>query len=196
MRKKEMNEEEKKDYLDSVKHIDIKIKKPSQLFNSFDPSPFIEKDLDDDAIEFIMSYIREFGLGVDSNIRIHFPHHMKNKFSEKDVKKAIHRFFSYKKDIAQKNVHVQIIEGQKSLGVGILFLISCLFIREFFFSHNMTVAGIIIREGLMIGGWVGMWNPISNILYDWWPMYREKKVYEKISEMKIEFIYGKKPKKR
>lgn len=173
-----------------VKHIEIKIKKPGQLFNSFDPSPFIEKDLDDDAVEFIISYVNEFGLSSDSVIRIHFPPHMKGRVHENDVRKAIQNFFNYKTNISQKNVRMKINEGQKSLCVGTLFLVGCLLVRELFFRDNMTVIGVIIREGLMIGGWVGMWNPISNILYDWWPMYREKKIYSKIASMPIEFVYS------
>jgi hypothetical protein len=35
--------------------IKLKLRDMSQLFNSMDPSPFLEKDLDDDAEEFIMS---------------------------------------------------------------------------------------------------------------------------------------------
>ena len=34
--------------------------KIEQLFNSMDPSPFYEKDLDDDAEEFIVSWAQEF----------------------------------------------------------------------------------------------------------------------------------------
>jgi hypothetical protein len=35
--------------------ISLQLRDTNQLFNSMDPSPFIEKDLDDDAKEFIVS---------------------------------------------------------------------------------------------------------------------------------------------
>jgi hypothetical protein len=38
----------------------LKLREMSQLFNSMDPSPFIEKDLDDHAEEFIGSWAQEF----------------------------------------------------------------------------------------------------------------------------------------
>jgi len=40
--------------------ISLKLRDLNQLFNSMDPSPFIEKDLDDDAEEFIVSWAQEF----------------------------------------------------------------------------------------------------------------------------------------
>ena len=44
--------------------ISLKLRDMSQLFNSMDPSPFIEKDLDDDAEEFIVSWGRNFHLMI------------------------------------------------------------------------------------------------------------------------------------
>ena len=40
--------------------ISLKLRDVNQLFNSMDPSPFIEKDLDDDAEEFIVTWAQEF----------------------------------------------------------------------------------------------------------------------------------------
>ena len=39
-----------------VHTISLKLRDVHQLFNSMDPSPFIEKDLDDDAEEFIVGW--------------------------------------------------------------------------------------------------------------------------------------------
>lgn len=47
--------------------IRLRLRDMSQLFNSMDPSPFIEKDLDDDAEEFIVSWAQEFPLMRLSN---------------------------------------------------------------------------------------------------------------------------------
>src|SRR5688572_20900468 len=39
--------------------ISLKLRELNQLFNSMDPSPFLDRDLDDDAEEFIVSSVRE-----------------------------------------------------------------------------------------------------------------------------------------
>jgi hypothetical protein len=51
--------------------ISLKLRDTSQLFNSMDPSPFIEKDLDDDAEEFIVSWAQEFSPNAAIKLRIH-----------------------------------------------------------------------------------------------------------------------------
>jgi len=53
--------------------IEIKLNSVMQLFNSLDPSPFHEKDLDDDAEEYIVSTAREFALSTPLHLAIHLP---------------------------------------------------------------------------------------------------------------------------
>jgi hypothetical protein len=51
--------------------IKLKLRDMNQLFNSMDPSPFIEKDLDDDAEEFIVSWAREFPPDTPVMLSVH-----------------------------------------------------------------------------------------------------------------------------
>src|SRR3954470_15692406 len=44
----------------AVHRIEIRVRDVDQLFNTMDPSPFHEKDLDADAEEFILSWAQEF----------------------------------------------------------------------------------------------------------------------------------------
>src|SRR5258707_10948990 len=44
----------------TTRRIEIYLENLEQFFNSMDPSPFHEKDLDDDAEEFIVSWAEEF----------------------------------------------------------------------------------------------------------------------------------------
>jgi hypothetical protein len=175
--------------VDRVQHIDIKIKKIAQLFNSFDPSPFLEKDLDDDAFEYIVSSVSEHPLKTKQKIVLHIPTNQRSKMSEVEIRRAIHNFFEYKKILAERGIKLKLKEGQFSFLIGIVFLVTCTLFSEYVSQHTQSIGMKIIAEGLLIGGWVAMWKPISDILYEWWPIWKEKKVYQKISEMDIEFKY-------
>jgi hypothetical protein len=172
-----------------VELIEIKIRKINQLFNSFDPSPFLEKDLDDDAFEYIVSSVGEHSLKTKQKIIIYMPRNQQRKVSEHEIRRAIHHFFEYKSLLADRSIKLKLQEGQLSFVIGIIFLASCLLIRELIISRQDNLAISILAEGLIIGGWVAMWKPISNILYDWWPVRKERQVYDKISKMDIEFKY-------
>ncbi|GIU69318.1 MAG: hypothetical protein KatS3mg002_0554 [Candidatus Woesearchaeota archaeon] len=177
------------EYVDKnkIQLIEIKIKKINQLFNSFDPSPFLEKDLDDDAFEYIVSSVEEHPLKVKQKIVIHLPKKELNKINEDEIKRAIHHHFKYRKKISERSIRKKIEEGQLSFIIGIIFLASCLILGKIISNNYNTILSNIIVEGLTISGWVAMWKPISNILYDWWPLNKDKKIYDKIANMDIEF---------
>jgi hypothetical protein len=49
--------------------------------------------------------------------------------------------------------------------------------------------GALIRETLVIGGWVAMWRPLEIFLYDWWPIRAERKLYERLSLMPVRVTF-------
>ncbi len=67
----------------------------SQLFNSMDPSPFIEKDLDDNAEEFIMSWAQEFPPGAPVKLRIYLEQWPAEDPNEL-IRQAVHNYFAHR----------------------------------------------------------------------------------------------------
>ena len=47
----------------------------------------------------------------------------------------------------------------------------------------------IVRESLLIGGWVAMWRPLEVFLYDWWPIRAEARLGDRLSEMPVRIVY-------
>lgn len=62
-------------------------------------------------------------------------------------------------------------EMRQSLKVGGLFLATCLLLATL--VDQMTglpsLLQELVRESLVIAGWVGIWHPLDLILYAWWP---------------------------
>ena len=55
----------------TVARIELRLRELSQLFNSLDPSPFIDRDLDTDAEEFILSWAREHAKERELELVLH-----------------------------------------------------------------------------------------------------------------------------
>jgi hypothetical protein len=47
----------------------------------------------------------------------------------------------------------------------------------------------MVRESLLIGGWVAMWRPIELFLYDWWPIRAEAQLAERLAAMPVRIVY-------
>jgi hypothetical protein len=46
----------------------------------------------------------------------------------------------------------------------------------------------LLADALLIIGWVAMWEPITVMLYQLWPIIQMKRIYERISTMDIEVL--------
>ena len=168
-----------------VHDINLKLKEERQLFNSFDPAPFVERDIDDDAAEYIIDSVKEHPLNQKMRLIIFLPKGRKHKISDKEIKSAISYHFNYNVGVMKKRFKDLLAQGRTSLMIGIVFLISCLSVSEL---SNIYLTGFISRifaEGLMIAGWVAMWKPINLFLYEWWPITKEIAIRKKIKDMII-----------
>src|SRR6185295_17900313 len=76
--------------------------------------------------------------------------------------------------------------GRTSLIIGSIFLATCLVIGDWvtraFPDRNVAK---IVSESLTIGGWVAMWRPLEIFLYSWWPILRERRLLERLSQMPV-----------
>ena len=46
----------------------------------------------------------------------------------------------------------------------------------------------LLRESLLIGGWVAMWKPLEIFLYDWWPILGERRIQDRLSRIKTRIV--------
>jgi hypothetical protein len=49
----------------------------------------------------------------------------------------------------------------------------------------------VLRDSIVIGGWVAMWRPLEIFLYDWWPIRAEAKRYARLAAMPVRIEYAK-----
>ncbi len=167
--------------------ISLKLRDMNQLFNSMDPSPFIEKDLDDDAEEFIVSWAQEFSPNAPIKLRIHL-----DQWPAEDpqamIRTAVHNYFAHRAKITGLEFKRLLRRGRTSLFIGMLFLSACLFLSKMLLGHEAGTWAAVVRESLTIAGWVAMWRPMQIYLYDWWPLLQLRRVFTKLSHMPVEVV--------
>ena len=170
--------------------ISLRLRDISQLFNSMDPSPFIDKDLDDDAEDYIVSWAQEFSPGDPIRLRIHldqWPEHDPNEI----IPAAVHNYFSHRAKITHLEFNRLMKRGRTSLFIGLVFLAACLLLSNFLMTHVQGAWTDLARESLAIAGWVAMWRPMEIYLYDWWPLRRRSRIFTKLSHIPVEVLQRK-----
>jgi hypothetical protein len=170
--------------------IEINLSDINQLFNTMDASPFHEKDLDADAEEFIVSWSQEFPLRDPLVLSIHLTKECDNPTPDDLVEKAVQNYFSYRSCLARLELRQLMREGRVSMVIGLIFLTLCLAIAGLLRGGGMETMQDVAHEGLEIVGWVAMWRPLQIYLYDWWPLRRRWKLFQKLGKMKVEIVHS------
>jgi hypothetical protein len=150
-----------------------------------DPSPFHEKDLDHDAEEFIVSWAQEFPRHDPVSLLVHVNQLPAHGDAQELVETAVHNYFGYRAKLNRLEFRHLLKQGRISLVIGLAFLAGCLLTVQLM-RHQQGSVSIVLRESLTIAGWVAMWRPMQIFLYDWWPLRRTGRLYEKLSRVHVE----------
>ena len=141
--------------------IDIRVRQARQLFDGRDPAPFRERDLDEKAVEYLLGAALE-----------------------------IPRHFAYQLEPVSRRLAEHVRRGRSFLIVGVTVLAAFLTLAEFAQALPVGTLREILREGLVITGWVAMWRPLEVLLYDWRPLLDERRQVQRLLDALVEVRHG------
>jgi hypothetical protein len=167
--------------------IQLRLRNLAQLFNSMDPSPFHDRDLDADAEEFIMGWAREHPKDREFELDVHLVEPPPPDRAA-GLEPALRHYFSVRSEAKEREFRQLMRRGRVSLVVGLLFLTACFFIGQLVARLGYGTAAELIRESMTIGGWVAMWRPLEIYLYDWWPLRDERRLLERLARIRVRLI--------
>jgi len=166
--------------------IQVRIHELRQLFNSIDPSPFRERDLDPDCEEFIVSWARELPLDRPLRVEIRIERERPATTVLADVPLAVRSHFAREATLQDLRRRRLIREGRLSLAIGLATLVLCIGAAALVPTATLGTPGEILRESLIIAGWVVMWHPLEVLLYGLWPVVRERRLLDRLAGAEVE----------
>lgn len=175
------------DGTDSHYEIAIRVRTIMQLFNSLDPSPFRERDLDPHTEEFVVGWARELPHGAPFNIVVELPPEEAAKPEAARISEAFTNYFRHRAEAAGRDLRELFRVGWRSLVIGLVVLIVCLVGSQVLAkSVSNAVVARVLEESLIIVGWVANWRPIEIYLYDWWPIRRRIMLFRRITAAPVD----------
>lgn len=167
------------------RRIEVRLSKLRQLFNSLDPSPFHEKDLDRDAETYIFESADEHPVADAIELIVHLPADQLALPECVNLETAIRNYFAYRAQETRRRMRFQLREGRSALAIGLAFLVLCMTLRQLALVLPGDTVGRVLQEGLLILGWVAMWRPLQIFLYDWWPIRHQAQINDKLALMPV-----------
>jgi hypothetical protein len=167
--------------------IELRVDGIVQLFDTLDPFPFRERDLDREVEDYIVGWARELSANQAITIVVNFPETEAQSKAAHDLSQAFGHYFADRADALQRDLNELFRIGRRSLAIGVPILVVCLV-----FSHLASgyLAEMpfrrLVEESFLILGWVANWRPLEIFLYDWWPLARRRDLYRRLSAARVE----------
>jgi len=170
--------------------IEVHVGDVKQLFNSIDPSPFRNKDLDREAEEFIVGWAKDLPRDAPLALVVDLDRETGLPDEAAILRDAVHEFFRQRGETYRRRLRELLRRGRTSLLIGLSVLAVAIALGDFLATIMKTSQiGQFVRESLTIGGWVSMWRPLEIFLYDWWPVRSEALLSDRLATMPVRIRY-------
>jgi hypothetical protein len=169
--------------------IDIRIRQPQQLFDSRDPAPFRERDLDERAVEYLLAAAEEIPRSHPLRIVITIAEEPEPRLAATLIMDAVRAHFAHERRQVERRLREHVRRGQIILLVGVTVLVTFLTLAQLVAALPVTPLLNVLREGLVITGWVAVWRPLEVLLFDWWPLVDDRRYITRILEAAISIHY-------
>jgi hypothetical protein len=160
------------------------------LFQEADPDPFLVQDPRGSGIDQLISEFMPLSLTRKVRTTIVLPRGQVTDNIEQSTGAALHRYCDARIHEVNNELTSLRWEGIKSLQTGLIFLAVCLVLSALF--DGLAVIPEFLRQflsqGFLIAGWVSLWHPIELLLYGWWPLWRNRKIYQRIRDMELRIV--------
>ena len=166
--------------------IEVHVGDLNQLFNAMDPAPFRERDLDPNAEAFIVDWARDLHHDRPLALVVHLDR-QPGAEDAATLKDAVREFFKQRALSTRRKLRQLFKVGRISLLIGLVVVAASVLVGNLVAEAlKESRFGVVLQEGLLIGGWVAMWRPIEIFLYEWWPIRAEARLHDRLSAMAVQ----------
>ena len=169
--------------------LELHVAEMRQLFNAMDPAPFRERDLDPNAYNYIVDWGREAPARQPLGLVVRLSRETATPDDVGMLRDAVHAYFLQRADATRRQLRQLFRVGRVSLLIGLAFLALVIVVGEYLTLRiDKESYGYLVKESLIIAGWVALWRPLEIFLYDWWPIRAEATLLDRLSEMTVRVL--------
>jgi hypothetical protein len=165
----------------STATVTVHVRNLTQLFNSLDPSPFWDRDLDRAAAEFIEEEFADRKSARAWHLHVHT---VEGAELAADLQAAVEHYYERLVASTRLKLRDNLRIGEVALLAGVSILFVCTTVRGLL-SRWLTDVPRVLSDGLIILGWVALWRPAEALVYDWIPLYRKRRLYERLAGVRV-----------
>ena len=166
--------------------IEIRLERLEQLYDLLDPAPFRDKALDRAAEAYLLECAEDAPGEAPLRLLVRVPPALLAR--EAEVAEAVHTHFGWLWARADRRRATRERMHRFAMLLGIVVLLAALGLRGLF-AEGGGVAEVL-REGLLILGWVALWRPVEWVLFDTWEHRQRRSALKRLATAEVRLVEG------
>jgi hypothetical protein len=163
----------------------VRIPTVEHLLNPMDPSPLAERALDEEVADWIEEWAEDLDDDQPLSVEIQVAT-AGDPERERAALTGLRSHFEYREWQADRRFKRLLREGRISLVIGLIALAGFNAASRIIGTSSNPVIEVT-HEGLAVLGWVSMWRPLEMLLYDWWPIRKQRQAWRRLGQCDISF---------
>lgn len=169
--------------------LDLHIATSAQLFNSIDPAPVRQRDLDPAVAAYIIEWAEELPVNAVLVIAVHIDDPLPGGRDGERISHGLAANFRQLAAGKRREVSQLFRDGRISLVIGLVFVALAIFVGESISAFvRDAYSARLVADSAVIGAWVALSHPINIFLFEWWPLRRRALLYDRLSRAEVRLI--------
>lgn len=166
--------------------ISVAIQDYVDIFNALDSAPFRIRDIDQDLRIFLEESSSDIPFKHDIIIKFSVSREKQNEEKEEKVKLGLKTYFSNVRNSLRREISGSYQKSTFYMAASFLLLLASYSLRPLFVD---SIVFTTLVDGVSIGGWVFLWEAISNFVFKSRAARDKLKQYKRFSCALIRFHY-------
>jgi hypothetical protein len=163
--------------------VSVHVRHLGQLFSSFDPSPFWDRDLDRDAAAFVEEEFAD--RPRDRSWILNITTSDLYEETQPVVQDAVKHYYQRLADSTRHRIREQLRIGRISLAIGVGVFALCMSAPALIKAAFARPLPDMPSEGLIVLGWIALWLPIEQLVGDLIPLIRQRSFYRQLARIRV-----------
>ncbi len=166
--------------------VDVQLEDYRDAYSGWDFSPYTNRDLDEDLIEYLLECSYEITLKYGVIMKFHILDQLYSSEREERSLLGMVNFFQYQiRKLNNQKMRV-IRDIVLFLIIGAVLLLFGFYVKNYFTESIMLS---VLSEGLFIGGWVMLWEMFSAWLFEMKKVNQKIKHFKRLADSEILYTY-------
>lgn len=165
--------------------LEIALDRYSDIFNEWDPAPFKRRDLDPYLQLYLEESSDEIPMRYSLEICFQIPPDLRQDTLEQDVSDGLKNCLSFRLYLLSKEQHTINRYILIFTIAGLALVAGTTFFRD---RLEDTILLSTLLEGLLVSGWVLLWEAVSLVVFKKRELWQRSRCYQRLQRSPIRFV--------